>query len=391
VTLAIAQEEPVMNEYLQVAKHLGVVRKAWKRSAALAGLAIVCMEGIGLLTVALLIDWIYQPAPPVRIGIFLIVLAAIAVLLARHVAAPLMRKISDDQLALFIEEHNEQFEGALITAAELHDHPNQTQTPQAIIDAVMRAAVTRADRANVGSVVDLGRLRKYGVIAVLLVAGYGALCLLFPDTVGRHASRVLAPWQRNDGLKSVVAGGDPKNFPIQFTLSKTDARLLRRSTFDLQATLSRASDQPVVLNFRPTGQENLPWRIVPMQEIEKLNTFAGALTDIDEDLEFYVSAGSDKSAVHKIGVYEPLKLAGFEITTKYPTYMQIPDRVEIAPTGDVVAPIGSNVNVRILANVPLASGQLTWQDGRKQEMKVEAGEKGSAIATVEVTADGSYT
>jgi len=57
-----------MSEYFQVARHLGMVRRAWKRAAALAGLAIVCMEGLGILTVAFLVDWVYQPKPVVRVG-----------------------------------------------------------------------------------------------------------------------------------------------------------------------------------------------------------------------------------------------------------------------------------------------------------------------------------
>ena len=83
-----------MTEYLQVARHLGVVRRAWKRAAALAGLAIVCIESIGILTVALLIDWVYQPMPAVRLLIFVAVVAAIAFLSLRHVFAPMMRRIS---------------------------------------------------------------------------------------------------------------------------------------------------------------------------------------------------------------------------------------------------------------------------------------------------------
>ena len=74
-----------MSEYLQVARHLGMVRRAYKRAAALSGLAIVCMESIGLLTLALLLDWIYQPHTAVRVGLFVVVLGMIAVLVVRHV------------------------------------------------------------------------------------------------------------------------------------------------------------------------------------------------------------------------------------------------------------------------------------------------------------------
>jgi len=374
-----------------------MVRRAWKRAAALAGLAIVCMESLGILTVALLIDWVYQPMPTVRVGLLVVVAVAIVVLVVRHVVRPLFRKISDDQLAMFVEEHSDQFEGALITAAELNRGNGEEQTPQAVVDAVMRAAVVRADRMNVRSLVDLRRLKKYGVTAVLLMAGYGLMCAAFPDTVGRHASRVLTPWQKTrEDMRRMGADGRMV-LPVEFTLSKGDSKILRRENFDLQVTLSRASGDPVLLYFRPAGQENQQgggWRAIPMKEIEKLNTFTGTLADVDEDTEFYVSTGTDHSTTHKLGVYDPLRLMGFEVTTQYPAYLQLPNRVETTASGELMAPIGSKITLRILVGVPLISGQLTWQDGKQQTMTVENGEKtggGAAVATFDVTEDTTYT
>ena len=52
-----------MNDYQQLAARFSEVRRSWKRAAALSGLAIVVTESIGLLTVLLLADWLYQPQP----------------------------------------------------------------------------------------------------------------------------------------------------------------------------------------------------------------------------------------------------------------------------------------------------------------------------------------
>jgi hypothetical protein len=380
-----------MSDYLHVARHLASVRRAWKRAAALAGLAIVCIESIGILTVTLLIDWVYQPAPAVRVVLLLLVVAAVAFLFFRHVIKPLMRRISDEQLAMFVEEHSSQFEGALITATELHTEKDRTTTPKAIIDAVMKAAVLRADKGNVRSAVDLRRLRKYGIVAVSLLAGYGAICLLFPNTIGRHASRVLAPWNRNaeETGRHRLAPGELA--PLQITLSKTDSKILRRQTFDLHATLSRASGQPVVLNFRPAGQSNLPWRAIPMKEIEKLNTFAGAIADVDEDTEFCIASGSDRSPVYKIGVYDQLKITSFQFTTRYPDYLQIPEKTEAVQSPDLAVPAGSKVTLKILAGSSLTRGEITWADGRTQALAINPAENTAAEVSFDVPADLSYS
>src|ERR1039457_6969773 len=99
-----------MAEYKKLERQLGKVRRAWKRTAALSGLSIVCLEALGLVTLALLIDWVYLSSPMIRLAIFGGVLLAVMVLLVSHVVSPLVRRISDEQLALFVEEHNDKFE-----------------------------------------------------------------------------------------------------------------------------------------------------------------------------------------------------------------------------------------------------------------------------------------
>ncbi len=380
-----------MSDYQRVAKQLGAVRRAWKRAAALAGLAIVAIEAVGILIVALLVDWVYHPTPGVRIALLAAVIVLLAYLLFRHVISPLTKKISDDQLALFVEEHSDHFEGALITATEL-ERNGAPGTPKAITDAVVAAAVSRAGGMNVRSVVDLRRLKKYAMAAVAVVAAYGAMCLLFPETIGRHARRVMAPWHRtSEDSRDRFAGGGGKLGPVEFTLSRGDSKILRRGSFGLEATLSHASGEPVVLNFRPAGQANQPWRSVPMKEIERLNSFTGALNDVDEDVEFCVSTGADRSKVYKVGVFDALRLSGFEVKTEYPGYLQLPPRTEQAASADIMAPTGSKVTVKVLANTALTNGTITWADGKKQAMRLENGpEQGAATVSFDISKDTSY-
>jgi hypothetical protein len=106
------------NDYGQLSAQFGVVRRAWKRAAALSGLAIVVTEGIGIFTALLFLDWLYQPQPTVRIAVGALALVALVYLLIRHVVKPLLRQIPDDQIALYIEEHRSDLDGVLITAAE---------------------------------------------------------------------------------------------------------------------------------------------------------------------------------------------------------------------------------------------------------------------------------
>lgn len=394
-----------MSDYNRLARQLKAVRGAWKRRAALSGLFIVAMEALGILTVAFLVDWIYQPLPAVRIGIFAAVLVLIVALVVRHVVRPLLRRISDEQLALFIEEHNDKFEGSLITATELVD-PQAKATregiPQAFVDAVIRSATGRAETTNIRGVVELRRLRKYGLAAVVVLAAYGAMCLTVPG-FAHHASRVLAPWNlgKDDEQKMDRLHLRPKN--IQISLSHTGkpinaggASVLRGSAFDLEAVLSDRSDEAVVLNFRPVADASksgaqAAWRTLPMGEIDKVNGFKIDLPDVNEETEFFVSTGNFRSATGRVGVFDLLVVQGIEITTHYPAYLQVSDRTEVLPSGDVAVPEGSRVKVRVLTNSALTSGKLSWQDGSKLPMTVDGPDHRGASASFDVAKDGSYS
>jgi len=382
-----------MSDYTEVAKHLNTVRRAWKRTAALSGLAVAVLEFTGIFTVALLVDVLYRPLPPVRVGVFVAALAALGYLLTRHVVGPVLRRIPDAQAALYVEEHDPRFEGALIAAAEFHRAELLAGRDAALVEAAITSAAARAERFDLRRVADFSRLRKYGVAAALVVVGYFAAGVSFPTTVGRHAGRVLRPWRPTAEDLPSVEPLPPAKPPITFALSKGNTSLLRGSAFALDAVLSRASDHPVFLFFHPVAEEEAEarWRHLRMDEGETLRGYRITLQDVTEDLEFYVGTGPAKSETCRVTVYDPLVLEGVELVTRFPTYLKLKDRTDVRVTGDVAAPIGSTVTVRLLTNGKLAEGELSWEDGSKLPLSVDPELPTSALASFEVKADTTYT
>ncbi|MBM4041157.1 MAG: hypothetical protein FJ290_21865 [Planctomycetes bacterium] len=400
-----------MNDYARVAKRLNTVRRAWKRTAALSGLAIVMLESTGIFTVAMLIDVLYRPRPPVRVGIFALAVAALGYLVARNIVAPLLRRIADRQLALYVEEHDQRFEGALVSAAEFRDGQFLSAQEAGLVEAIIASAAQRAERLDLRRVIDLSRLRKYGLAAAAVLVAYLAAGIGFPSAVGHHAVRVLRPWEPTQEDRPAVETPPEAKPPIAFALSRQDTSLLRGTPFDLEATLSRAPEAPVFLHFRSLAAEQAQtrWRHLPMAEVERLNGFRIVIPDVNEEMEFFVAAGEDRSPTHRISVYDPLAIEGVEVTTRYPDYLKLPDHKDVQVTGDVAAPVGSKVTVRILTNRPLADGALEWvgsagfspspgpkerPEGRTtnvQPLAVDPQQKTSAFASFEVTKDAAYT
>ena len=245
-----------MTDYARVAAQLAMVRRAWRRRRVLAGAAIVVLESLAIFTLVLLADWLYQPTPVVRVAFFAVALAAIAALVVRHIVVHLVRRIPDAQVALYVEEHRGEFQGALMTAAEFGHATDVSPAQARLIAAAMDAAVARASKLNMRSVVTLRRFRKYGVAAAVLLVAYVGTCLVFPQSVGRHAARVLTPWRvtAEDLARQAGPAGRPfeeaARQPIVFTLSQGDVRLASGGQFDLETLLSRPTDDTVRLHFR---------------------------------------------------------------------------------------------------------------------------------------------
>jgi len=378
-----------MSEYQQLAAQFRRVRRAWRRAAVLSGAAIVVSEGCGILAVLLLLDWLYKPLPTMRVAMWSLALIGIAYLLIRHVAAPLARRISDEQIALYIEEHRAELDGVMITAAEYGHKEGRQPGQAAMVDALLKEASARSARTAASRVVDLSRLKKYGIAAIAGVGLYVVAGLLFPSAIAHHVGRVLTPWQATTEDLPMRSPEEVLREPIRFTLSSGDARLVRGASFGLEVTLSRAPDQPVRLSFRPANAAG-QWQEIPLAEIEKLNAFKGALADVSEDLDFYVACGPDKSDTHRIAVYDPLVVQALEVVTHYPDYAGIPDRVERPSSGDVQALVGSTVTVRILTSTPLKQGRITWSDGRTQDMTVDPQVSATATVAFQVVKDADY-
>ena len=259
-------EAPVRNDYRHLATRFHSVRRAWKRAAALSGLAVVLTESLGILAVLIFLDWLFQPAVVFRFALWAAAIGGIGFIFVRHVLRPLFRKIPDEQIALYIEERRSDLDGVLITAAEYgHERQGLDDGQSALIDAILQEATSRSDKLSFRHIADFSRLRKYGLAAVVGTVVFVLLGVLFPGAVGSRMERVIKPW---------IAAPDPSREsgarvlePVRFELSREESKIQRGASFELEATLSRASEHPVVLNFRPATDGGV-WQSAPLTEIE---------------------------------------------------------------------------------------------------------------------------
>jgi len=349
---------------------------------AISGLAIVLIESIGIFTVLMLADWIYGSRPVPRIIAYAAALVLVAIIFYRNVLKPLFRKISDEKIALYIEENNRDFEGSLMSAAEFGRGGEYTEEQSKIIDAIIKSAVARTEKHNVKSFVPLTRLRKYGVIALVLVFSYGVTSVMFPDTLGKRAMRILT---FTPPPPPPMTAEQLAKLPIEFKLSTTDANIPKGSSLTFEATLSRTPQESVVFNFMPESEAGKgTWRTLPMEELDKLHGYKMFLPDINESTTFYVSSGLHKSQQYKVTVFEPFTLQGFELVTRYPEVYRMPEVVETQGVVNVSAVAGSKILVRILGNKKIQDATLTWASGGTVKFTPDKDRDTTAFASFDV-------
>ncbi len=375
--------------YEELQRHLNRVRRAWRRAKALQGLSAVVIEGVGMFLVFALIDHAYAMPQTARILVLAGIGAVLAVLFALHVGRPLTKKISDDQIALYIEEH-QHADGALLTATTFgREKSSGNAVSRFIVERVMNSAVSTAGSLKLAELLDLSKLRKYGIAVLLLIGVLGISAVRFSNLFGRSVNRLLLPWEvsEEDRRSQNSMTGEPA---IQFELSTdTGDRVLRGTAVTVKAKLSLrpANGAPVELKYRAGGDQ---FRSIKLEEIDELNTFAVRLPDINDDLHFFAQVGADKSDERTVNVYDRVELKGLQITQTPPAYTHLEATTQDTDSGDITALTGTRVAIRAMANGPLFSGTLKFDDGRTIDLKAD--EKSGAVSGEFVLEkDATYT
>jgi hypothetical protein len=339
-----------------VAARLGAIRGSIKRLYALDGLARLLLALSAFVVVSFLADWALVLPSPVRL-VLLAGAAAIAgwIFLGR-VARPLGVRITDDDLALFVERHYPELNDRLISAIQLSREPlvdpanaraeswNSPELVEALVrDAEEATASLDFKRVIVGS--HVARTAAWGGLAALAIAALSALFPVYSTTY----------------LKRIV-GGSAK-WPQRTHLSVLDFENHRR-------VIARGEDTTVAVEAkgRIPGKVVLRYAFKTGEEgSERMIQQAGGgrfqytFTHVGGPFTFTVEGGDDLSETHEVDTVTPPSLEVVRLFFEYPAYMKKAntpaDRPETA--GNVVAPFHTQVRFEGTANEDLESALLS--------------------------------
>jgi hypothetical protein len=351
-----------MSPLIELSSFLAAIRRRWRRLTLLRA-ATVAATGVAIVLAAFaLVFWLARPPADVLLGLAPVV-AVICGAWAARALAPWWRVPDDRRLARFIEERRPEFGDSLVAAVEAR------QRDSAFANAIVTQAAIEARQVSPEAIVRRDEWRR--------AAGRGALACLFLMAAGGAS---VEPAHRAWDAAAV------RLFPsrLEVRVEPGDVRLLAGHPLELRA---RVSGLPAGFDGTPTAtlRAGTETRHEPMRRDG--DRFVLALPAVEASFTYDVSVAGARSASYTVTVLRPPGVRGIEVAYTYPAYTGLPARRD-EDGGDIYAPAGTRVTVRVRADKPLRSGALQFGNTPMPLEPVADGTSGTASFVVQ--RDGAY-
>ena len=350
-----------------------LVRTRYRLRVLLRGLLILLGGAFALLLVSafLLEQFRFVPAAVigVRIG-FYVVLAALAF---RVLVAPLARRPGDEQVALYIEEHEPSL-GASIVSAVQHGGGEAAGSSPALVRRLIEAAVERARAVDDGRRIEQRPLRRLP----LALAGVAALALavaLAGPAFVRHTLGVLFnPWSSASAAAPYAIAVEPGNAVVARGGDQQILARLRNFEAEVVRIMVRSADT--------AAWEELPMGIAPAD-----SAYMAHLFDLERPTDYYVEAAGVRSPTYHLDVRDLPYTRKLDLEYRFPRYTGLPAQT-IENGGDVAALRGTSVHLIVTPTMRAAGGRVVIEG--QDPVRLEVDSTGMLHGQFTVERDGFY-
>ncbi|HEY5315582.1 MAG TPA: hypothetical protein VIK18_23830, partial [Pirellulales bacterium] len=154
----------------------GVRAYLWGRGVS----RLIAWLGV-VLWVWLAVDWFFEPARDVRVGLLVIAALVIGWLVERLLLRQVFVSLPDRSMALVIERHYQVLQDTLVTAVELDDDPRHlAPLTREMLDDTRRAAARIAGAVELRHVFNFSPLVASGLAACGLLLSLGVFAIAAP-------------------------------------------------------------------------------------------------------------------------------------------------------------------------------------------------------------------
>ena len=304
-----------------------------------------------LLTVAVVIAaatfadrWLSPDGTPLLLLAIVVLLASLAT--ALYLVWPHHRAPDDLRVARFIEERCAELDDTIATAVDLERGAGRSAS-QPFAALVTDRAQEAVRHLDLGRIVSAEELRRSALRAGAAAAGLAAACwfaMPLATHVGEVARLRFLP-------ASVAISVEPGNVRLA---AGRPLRIAAR----LQGRAGALTHVAPMLSVDSSGQR----RTVAMEPVSD-GSYAVTVPRVDRSFAYHVSAGRAVSSSYSVTALVPPHVQRIDLRYEYPSFTGLGSHEE-RDGGDVFAPAGTRVRLRVVTDKPVRSGHLTMSAGK---------------------------
>src|SRR5262245_21727820 len=347
------------------------VRKRWRRKVALRGGVIAAaLVAAALVLSAVVLQWLrFTPESILGFRIALAVVVALAAWLL--LVRPQMRRVTDDQVALYLEEHEPSLQAAIISAIDAERSGLEAQSP-VLVRRLVQDAVEKCRAIEDGRRVERAPFKRYSGALGGVLAMAVAIFILGPAYM-RHALSALLVISR-----SVEAAA-----PYRIEVTPGNNTIPRGADQAIAAKLIGFQSDQAVLMIRksPTAA----FERVPLIRTE--DRYEGTLFDVAAPVDYFVEAVGVRSPVFTLKVADMPYVQKLELEYHFPAYTGLAPR-KIEDGGDIAVLRGTEIRVRALTTMKADGGAVVIDD--KSQVPMTVAPDGALLSSFTADHDGFY-
>jgi hypothetical protein len=353
------------------------VRARWRWKVVLRSLVVLAGSAVGTLLVAAYGLERFRFSPASIIGFRVLTYLAFAALGWFFFVRPLARRVTDQQVALYLEEHEPSLQEVLLSAvdASAADRPaRQGLESTHLLRRLIESAIERCQQTDLGRDVERKSLRRSTIALATIGAAAALVFIAGPAYLRQGALAVLVP-----------TGDVEAASPYRLEVEPGDTTVSKGADISVTAKLIGFTSAEVDLFTRRSA--GAPFERVSMIPEAGDGTFESTLFGVRESTEYFVQAAGVRSEVFDIEVANLPFVERLEMEYVFPAYTGIPPKT-VENGGDVAALRGTTVRLRVHPTLPTASGQVVL--GESDHTELTAAPDGALTGSFVVTEDGFY-
>jgi Domain of unknown function (DUF4175) len=291
------------------------------------------------------------------------------------IARPLRVRLTDTQIARFIEEKSQRaykLADRLVTAVEYRE--DRREASPAIVERLVEDASSRTGGVSPDSIVDRRKSMAF--------AGGAALCI-----VALVLTLFVGPARLSDGVAALYSPlGDKVSASATFiNVSPGTARVPRGSDQKIKAVLT-GFDTPIAQVFI-RKLDSSDWVGAQMEPAKEYDAFQHVLFNIQDSVSYYIEAAGIRSPEFTLEVADLAFVKQIDLVLDYPDYTGLPNK-KIESGGEVAALKGTVVTVVANLSANAKSARILMDDGAKSDMAPQAQDR--FVGQFKVERNGTY-